>query len=52
MGNVADDSEKVLPEDPTEHLAFVKEHGEQSRARIIDLDFAVKHGIIPTWSQD
>ncbi|MFD4483394.1 hypothetical protein ACFWPU_45900 [Streptomyces sp. NPDC058471] len=52
MGNLADDPEKVLPEDPTEHLAFVKEHDEQSRPRIIDLDLAAKHGIILTRSQN
>ncbi|WP_371524886.1 hypothetical protein OG302_01100 [Streptomyces sp. NBC_01283] len=52
MGNVADGPEKVLPEDPTEHLAFVKEHDEQSRPRIIDRDFAAKHGIILNRSQN
>lgn len=37
----------ILPEDPDEHLAFVKQYGERSRARIADLDFAMKNGIAP-----
>ncbi|MEU9535848.1 hypothetical protein AB0D00_26515 [Streptomyces sp. NPDC048213] len=42
----------VLPEDPDQHLAFVKEYGERSRARIADLDFAMRNGIIPARLQD
>ncbi|MBV6700224.1 hypothetical protein KV557_24495 [Kitasatospora aureofaciens] len=42
----------VLPKDPDEHLAFVKQYGERSRARIADLDFAMKNGIIPARLQD
>lgn len=37
----------VLPEDPDGHLAFVKQYNERSRARIADLDFAMKNGIAP-----
>lgn len=42
----------VLPEDPDEHLAFVKQYGERSRAMISDLDFAMKNGITPARLQD
>ncbi|MFJ4703022.1 hypothetical protein ACIP5N_33210 [Streptomyces sp. NPDC088768] len=42
----------VLPEDPDQHLAFVTEYGERSRARIADLDFAMRNGIIPARLQD
>ncbi|MEU9420988.1 hypothetical protein [Streptomyces sp. NPDC048272] len=42
----------VLPEDPDEHLAFVKQYGERSQARIADLDFALKNGITPIRLQD
>ncbi|MFI1203545.1 hypothetical protein ACH4VR_29635 [Streptomyces sp. NPDC020883] len=37
----------VRPEDPEERLTFVKQYTKRSRARITDLDFAVKNGIIP-----
>lgn len=37
----------VLPEDPDEHLAFVKQYGERSRARIADLNFAMENDITP-----
>ncbi|MFK0142456.1 hypothetical protein [Streptomyces murinus] len=42
----------VLPESPEEHLAFVKQYGERSRARTADLDFAMKNGIAPARFQD
>ncbi|MFI6530702.1 hypothetical protein [Streptomyces uncialis] len=42
----------VLPQDPDEHLAFVKRYGERSRARIADLDFAMKNDITPVRLQD
>ena len=42
----------VLPEDPDEYLAFVKRYGERSRARIADLNFAMKNGITPARLQD
>lgn len=42
----------VLPEDPDELLEFVKLYSEQSRARIADLDFAMKNGITPARLQD
>ncbi|MER6684555.1 hypothetical protein [Streptomyces olivaceoviridis] len=42
----------VLPEDADEHLAFVKQYDERSRARIADLDFATKSGIVPARLQD
>lgn len=35
------------PKTLDEHLAFVKQYGERSRARIADLDFAMKNGIAP-----
>ena len=42
----------VLPEDPDEHLAFVEQYGERSRARIADLDFSVRNNIVPARFQD
>lgn len=41
-----------LPEDPAEHLTFVKQYGERSRARIADLHFAVENNIVPVRFQD
>ncbi|MFE4829916.1 hypothetical protein [Streptomyces sp. NPDC056672] len=37
----------VLPADPAEHLAFVKQYGERSAAYIADLQFAVENNIVP-----
>ncbi|MFF8786949.1 hypothetical protein [Streptomyces sp. NPDC015125] len=42
----------VPPEEPAEHLALVRQYGNRSRARIADLDFAVKSGIVPARIQD
>ncbi|MEU8550938.1 hypothetical protein AB0C81_28830 [Streptomyces roseoverticillatus] len=39
---------EVLPDDPDEYLAFVKQYGDRSRSRIADLHFAVENNIIPT----
>ncbi|MEU5085100.1 MULTISPECIES: hypothetical protein [Streptomyces] len=42
----------VLPDDPDHQLAFVKEYRERALARIADLDFAMRNGIIPARLQD
>ncbi|MGX8903928.1 hypothetical protein ACR820_01375 [Streptomyces netropsis] len=41
----------VLPEGPDEHLAYAKQYGERSQARIADLDFAMNNGITPPGSR-
>lgn len=38
---------RILPEDPAELRAFVRQYGKGDGARFADLDFAVQHGIVP-----
>ncbi|MET8816691.1 hypothetical protein ABZW47_32445 [Streptomyces sp. NPDC004549] len=44
----------VLPDTlgPDELWAFTKQYGERSRARIADVEFAMKNGIVPVRLQD